>query len=382
MKALARQLLVQIAVVALWIGFAYVVSMHIGPDAERVDLYTTYRNKDFPKEFVEQTIYTEGTEHFIRGLHILRNTSKPKMLILGSSNAEIGFRPPEFQPLFPQYEVHNVAVRESNNTQNLQSLDMVQSMLSPEVLRSSVIVLGIWYGAFFPDRLYGKPGKMPNLEQNVVDLASPFYRVLGNQVKPRLPVRIISLGMKATRSFLYLSYLKRWVQARWDYLTAMPLPASAKAGSELVDAFLRISQNNGMAKVPRRDPGKPPAATASWRTWTDCLNGEIPSEQFDALEEFAARVRTMGATLVLVDLPLPSAFREEPLWQYYRRRLPESLKRMGVPTTVKYVDLQGMVPDDSFRDTVHSRRNWSPEWAHVLWRNWPLPEPSIQNPAD
>src|SRR6185369_4536765 len=74
------------------------------------------------------------------------DTPTDKLLVLGASNALVGFKRSELQELLPELEVNNISVGGSNITQLDQIVRLVHEVQSPAARRHDTFVLGLWYG--------------------------------------------------------------------------------------------------------------------------------------------------------------------------------------------------------------------------------------------
>lgn len=293
------------------------------------------------------------------------NTERDKVLVLGASNALVGFKQRELQPLLPDREVHNVSVSGSNITQLRQAVHLVREVQSPEARRHNTFVLGLWYGVFASDRARWHT---PDRHAGDTDLDLERYRygfyTRGERgAEPLLPPTLLDAGAHLVHPYLVLDALTR------DATASLRERLSGKP-RKLTDA----ERNARLVGLEQQ---------ASYLTfWRKYMGG------VDALED--APFRTLSATVddvlsdgghvVLVDMPIPDWHAAgSPLYADYARRMQQLLPELAQRAGVRVLRLTGDANED-FSDEVHPKPRVTPRWSRALASS--LLSPNEREPDD
>ena len=336
----------------LW-TVAFFVSFYISPEQEYIDTHRGGDNNDFGTiqyEASYHSMFPNGTVAFIESLFLLRQNSRPKMFIIGSSSTECAFNPQELSVLFPQYDVHNISIRESNVTQIIQEVQIVAAIIPQKVLEKSVFVVGLTYSSFFENKLY-KINKIPNLEKHLKVNLSTFFKLSNHSVEPRLPVSILLFYERAIWPFHYMNYLSRI------------LPEAIKNGKLIPQPYPKQPDKSYSFDVP---PGMLNNICNDWIGGGP--EGIFKDEQFAEFRRLLELVQALKTQTLFVNMPLHPSHDSVRLNQQYQK----IWKSFSSPDShsIQFVDLQGKMPIFAFRDTSHANPNATPMWSHLLWENW------------
>ena len=293
------------------------------------------------------TVYETEAKYLYLNRQPLRARG-PRVILLGASNTLVGLRPNELQPLIPGGPVHNMALPGSNLTEIAQILDLARGAMAPEDRASAVYVIGVWYGLFAEDAmLWSKPGR----EAGDTDVDVERYRYGYQRRTPGGPAAVVPddaiwLANYAIYPLLILEKSMRVVSA--------PIRAQFPGAQ----ANRTVAERNAYVLTREDQRG--------WiDSWRHTIGGpHLAAEQFDVLDRMIDRVRADGASVVLLDLPIPAWHAEE---LHYDREYATSMaalvaRRRG-SAHFSYVSLRDLNDDDFFCDEVHPRPRQTIVWA-------------------
>ncbi len=364
--------------VLFWV-LSFYAALWLSPEHEYID---THRggalNNNFiaeraapPYRAIFESMFENGHDGFLNSLFLLRQTSKPKMLIIGSSNAEFAFMPDELSVLFPEYEVHNIAIRESNITQMIKVIQLASLVIPPEILKKSVFVIGITFNNFFENALYkdnsplSPSAKMPNLDKHIENNFSALLRVNDHSIEPRIPIQFLLMYERAVWPFYYAKYLSRILPPAISNLKLTPDPIEKHPDPSL-------AYQMALANID------------ACNDWTGGPDKSFKQEQFSEFGRLIKLLQSTGNRALIVKLPLRSDFENVKLFQQYQT-MEESFIISQIPKNdpaIKYLDLNGKVPPFAFWDPVHADEKATPIWSHALWENWKLTPLSERKTGD
>jgi hypothetical protein len=278
----------------------------------------------------------------------LRNDSQ-KVIILGASNADLGFKLTELRPLLPATVVVNkLAIGGANMTEIRQVIDLVQQVQSPQARRREIFVLGIWYGDFGRDRLrWYTPDRSPgDTDIDIERYRYGFEWRTADGAVPIVPWRYFDAAVVAVYPFLFLDELSRdgleWLSHR--YQSHVPDPDTAVMSADERDRMMNY--------------------------WSRMMGPAGPSalrEQFAVLQQICQQILAAGSKLLLVDLPLPKWHeRRSPYESYYKHERTRLLKRWTGQSGFSFLDMTDMDRDADFSDEVHPRPHVTISWARRL----------------
>jgi hypothetical protein len=296
----------------------------------------------------DDTIFMTEPKYIYLHRTPLRNNSQ-KVIILGASNADIGFKLSELRPLLPTTVfVNKLAIGGANMTEIRQVIDLVQQIQSPQARRREIFVLGIWYGDFGQDRLrWYTPDRSPgDTDIDIERYRYGFEWRTAHGPVPIVPWRYFDAAVIAVYPFLFLDELSR-------------------------DGLEWLSHGY-QAQLPDLDTAVMPAGERDrmMNYWSRLMGPASPSalgEQFAVLEQICEQILADGSKLVLVDLPLPKWHKQRsPYESYYEHETAQLLKRWTGQSGFSFLDMTDMDSDADFYDEVHPRPRVTIAWSRRL----------------
>ncbi|MDF3064453.1 MAG: hypothetical protein K0R38_54 [Polyangiaceae bacterium] len=287
------------------------------------------------------------------------NTEQDKILVLGASNALVGFKQRELQAALPEREVHNVSVSGSNITQMRQVVELVQEVQTPAAREHNTFVLGLWYGVFASNRArWETPDR--HAGDTDIDLERyryGFYRRGEHGAEPLLPPSLLDTGGHLVHPYLALDALTRdATRSLRERLSGKPRKLTdAERNERLVGA----SEQAGYL--------------AFWRKYMGNVE-RLEDAPFQILEKTVDDIVRAGGQVVLVDMPIPSWHAAgSPLYADYSRRMETLLPELAARERVRVVRIAGSDNGD-FSDEVHPKPRVTALWSETLASALVLPE--------
>lgn len=279
------------------------------------------------------------------------NTTTEKLLVLGASNALVGFKRAELQPLTPELGVHNISVGGSNMTQLAQVVELVHEVQAPAARRSNTFVLGLWYGVFASDRArwYTADRHGGDTDIDIERYRYGFYRRGPEGPVALLPPRFLPTGAALIHPYLTLDQLAR------DVTQSMRERLAGKA-HKLTDA----ERNARVISPVERQ-----RYLTFWHDYMGSVD-RLSDAPFERLTRTVDLILGEGGRVVLVDMPIPRWHAQgSPLHADYARRMAALLPELAKSSGVTVLHLQGD-DDDDFSDEVHPKPRVTPRWAQAL----------------
>ncbi len=279
------------------------------------------------------------------------NTDTDKLLVLGASNALVGFKQGELAELLPGREVHNISVSGSNITQLAQIVDLVHEVQAPGARRRDTFVLGLWYGVFASDqaRWHTPDRHAGDTDIDLERFRYGFYRRSEGGAKAVLPPRLLSTGAALVHPYLVLDLLARdATQSLRERLSGKP--------PKLTDA----ARN---ARITT--PAEQQQYLAFWRRYMGSVDA-LSDAPFETLVRTVEKIVAEGGRVVLVDMPIPRWHAQgSPLHADYRQRMDELLPRLAQRDGVAVLRMHDDAEQD-FSDEVHPKPRVTAAWAREL----------------
>lgn len=279
------------------------------------------------------------------------DTPVDKLLVLGASNALVGFKQRELSELLPELEVHNISVGGSNITQLEQIVELVREVQTPEARRKNTFVLGLWYGVFASDEArWHTPDRHPgDTDIDIERYRYGFFRRGEAGAVALLPPRYLRAGAALIHPYLVADQLTRdLTQSLRERLQGKP--------KKLTDQ----ERNARVISEPERRE-----YLAFWRDYMGSVDS-LSNVGFERLERLVDTILADGGRVVLVDMPIPRWHAEgSPLHADYVRRMNELLPTLEAKSGVRVLQLRGDDPDD-FSDEVHPKPRVTRRWAEAL----------------
>ncbi|HMK36647.1 MAG TPA: hypothetical protein VK463_16355 [Desulfomonilaceae bacterium] len=317
-------------------GLTHVVSLAVVPQHKNLD---TLHSK--------ATIFYGPNKMVAAGIADLGHSMRPKMIFLGASNVLSGFRPTDLETLFPQYEIHNLALGNHNITRFLLEYGVIQRTLKKELLEKSVIVMGIWYGAFTEN---DGPNKKPLLNVEKIFLDSGLYVRRDGTIGPLFPPEWMPFIVGVLRPYYFAEYLVEVAQFKNR------------------DFGLNFVQHDVADELIR------PKMIDYFNTWIGRTDGKLAEEQFQELVALRELVDQSSGDLVIVDLPLPLWHSERSdYYKDYQNRKEKYLTSVTGSPRIRYINLQedpNLTKAEAYYDGTHPNPSGALLWSKALRQSW------------
>jgi hypothetical protein len=297
-------------------------------------------------ETAGKTLYSVGPRQAAYGSLRLSNAEK-KIVFVGESNVQLGFRPMQLVEFFPGVDIHNIAYGGMNMRERRQIVQLILSKVPEKDRGQLTIVMGIWYGSFVDDSRHWNGGPT-SLEREMLryglyrdndgnlpiarfnDALMPFATLL---VKPFMLSSRFLLEERIAKTLNNMEYLN---------------PQSNQV------TRLDSKQDHEQAVANLKEKMGPLTA---WST-----------EGFNTLYSIANEVSSSGSNFVLVDMPIPTWHRNGvPHDHVYQERLSLLLERIALLPRFSYASLREDFTDDSYYyDHAHPRPEMTIRWANKV----------------
>jgi hypothetical protein len=302
---------------------------YLGPN--RVYVYGDYSS----------SIYANTPQYAAYGMNKL-DDYPDQIFILGASTPGHVFAPWRIAEALPGYKVHNLCVQGSNITQITEVRDILESRVAISKLHSAVFVLNLHFVSFL-DNERNSGGTLTQIDQE--ELRHHLYRLRDGRVTPLFTGPAMETALFLVRPFIWLYKLKtdtrNKIQTLRERIGSLSQPETQKnhSGNSNFYRSYRLMQFDG-------------------RLFTD--------DQFNILQTLVDRLLAEGATIVLVDLPVASYYRNDfPIYDEYRRRI----KPIAANPALHYLDMTTAAPDNQFLDDAHAKPEFYEAWANMLIRH-------------
>jgi hypothetical protein len=340
-----RLILVQMArtfvALALLYGLLIGASFLIAPNEPTSDILDT--------KLAEESIYSTQTKYLFFNHGVLK-TPRPRVLLIGASNTNVGLRPFEVQTGVPCAQVSNLAIGNANVTEIEQIVDLVHSVQSPQARAQNTFVFGLWFGLFSDSR-----DRWPNSSRDPpeTDIEAELYRYgfyyrAEDGSRSRLPPAWLPIENILIRPFIVTENVARQLtDSLRGYFFVRP-PKRTEAEREAIHF----------------GPEDQLEATAYWYKML-AKKDDISSEEFTTFENLISRLLDAHEKVVVVDLPLPKWHQKSSAYDSkYRQRLPDLLKKFAGMEGFAFSDLSGLsTDDDDYSDEVHPKLRLARLWA-------------------
>jgi len=275
-----------------------------------------------------------------------------RLILLGASNTNAGFRLEELQPMIPKLQASNLSVGGANITEMRQAYALIRAVQSKDALKRTTYVIGIWYGVFVPDALkWHTPDRHAgDTDLDIERYRYGFYRRSAGGPVEVLPTKDLELGLVLIHPYLAIDKLARDLtnDLRASFLKMKP---------ERTD-----EERNAIVLKPE-DKAR---YLAFWKDQFGDLPA-VPQEQFDVLTALVDDIIDGGGRVIVADLPIPSWLAQEsPLNRSYNALKADWLAKISGRKGFAFVEMQDAFPDDEFVDEVHPKPRVTPQWSKIL----------------
>lgn len=305
----------------------------------------------------------------------LSRADRPQLIVLGASVPAEAYPPALLQSKLPGFTASNLAMPATTMTEILQLFDEVRWALPPQVLRESVLLLGINWVALTPDVL-----RYPsNATSNPAWWAPPTLMTYVHQAANRCPPILgIRHPLRAVLPrWLVLAGKQRlrvWGRLR-EMLSAHPGEWLSQRGRwRFQTRAMRLERERHEAAFPKPRPIQEWLMGLSVEEQTRFMITQkskagplLDQHHFDNLSRLLDEATSTGMTVVIVDLPLHSDHRRHfPALAEYQSRLGEVVASHTGHDQVHMIDLTEALPDETFKDLFHATTDHVEDWVDLL----------------
>ncbi|MBY0279396.1 hypothetical protein K2Z84_29010 [Candidatus Binatia bacterium] len=322
LRRLLAQLGTTLLVVALCHAALLVVSLWLAPPARQVDAID------------RRGLYRGAFGAAVFGALEADYADDPQVVIVGSSNALLGFRPAEIAPLLPGTRVHNLSTASMRMDEIRHMVELVWSVLPPAQRARTTFVVTLVFASFPPPGslyLRRQAGVMEEIRRSAV------FDDSGGGIEPRVPRAAVEAAILLRRPLALLEAVADEVSARtWGL---QQLVSTLLYGHTLDVALLHRSRPDEELLFPRADSEHNRQTNVSFfLAALKSDTGGLGAAQFAELARLCRWARERRANLVLVGMPVPKWLRDAlPYVGEYERELRHVLDEVG--GTVRFVDL-------------------------------------------
>jgi hypothetical protein len=340
--AIIKQVVLLIASAAALYAIAFCLSYVTLPPPPAAEPVDTFRS--------DETIYMTPAKQIYNGRRGLAEPGR-KVILIGSSNVQVGFDQRKLQAELPGFAVHNLAIGDNNISQARQIRELAMAAMSDTDIRGSVFVVGVWYGMFVDNGSRWHPAKGARHETDIdrERFRYGFWKRTGNG-----PVERVS-DHDTHRAALLIH----------------PLIALEK-GARLVTAdlrgviFVRPPEIDERARDTVVFTAEQRIGQAAYRR-TYMNTDRLAYEQYDELASLVREVTGRGARVIIADLAIPAWHaRALPYDAQHRRHMATFLAANGTAAGLSYLDLRALDDPDSFYDDAHVRPQAQRPWIEAL----------------
>lgn len=297
------------------------------------------------------------------------NSTSDKVLLLGASNVQAGFKQAELQAELPAVEVHNLAVGGSNISQVEQIVGLVREVQSPAARQHNRYVIGLWYGLFAEDqaRWYTPDRHGGDTDIDIERYRYGFYRRTDHGPVPLVSPRYLGAEVVLIHPYLVLDRATRAVtQSLRDFMTQKPAAMTDEQRNAVVTSDAERQQY-----------------LSFWRGYMGNTE-RLAETPFRILSRTVDGILAEGGQVVLVDLPLPAWHsRGSALALDYRTRIEALLSSLKSRPGVVVLRMDNDNSELDFRDEVHPKprvaKRWAQRLAASLNLNASLPRAQAEN---
>jgi hypothetical protein len=309
-------------------------------------------------ELAYKTIYTSAPRLIVYGREALTN-SKEKIVILGASNVSEGFRPNELSEFIPNIDIHNLALSGSDLFQIKQAVQLVLESTPQAGLKKLTFVIGIWYGSI-SDTNRSWNGGNTDIETEMLRYGL-FYKKDDGFPIARFNSKLMPYAISAIRPLMLATHLYSIHISQYLYD---------------LQAYIKDILYDKENLIVSKDFHKNQEWLEKQRQlsyWDETMGGQDiwinKNEGLRALYNLASEISRSGASLVLIDLPIPKWHSENlPYDSIYQERLDPYLKKMALLPGFSYGSMRDGFSDNDFVDSAHPHPQITRLWSKRAYK--------------
>ena len=299
-----------------------------------------------------------------------------QVVIVGSSDALLGFRPDELQGLMPGVRVHNIATASMRADEIRHMVKLVWDVMPVAQRARTTFVATLIFASFpSPTSLYAR--REAGVAQEIRQ--SGLFRETAGRFVPRwtgLPLRAAILARRplafAEACSDELSTLTFGVQRFFsEAFRRHTVDPTLLAAQRPIDALL----------FPRADTEAGRAINLDFfRGVMGGTDSGLDQAQFDEISRLCRWAGSNRADLVLVGMPVPGWVRSGlPFFAEYRDHLQGTLRDVAAGGSVRFVDLADA--DLPMWDSTHPEPGRTRAWAEALVAALGVRDPVDRDPG-
>ena len=237
------------------------------------------------------SLYMTVPKYVFLGRRVLESSDN-KVILVGASNAGVGFIQKAVQSRLGCAKVSNLAMGGANISEVAQVIDLVHEIQNDRDRRLNTFVIGVWFGMFVDsDIKYSDPDR--NRGETDLDIEKyryGFYRRSPTGPVAILPPNWLDAGVMAIRPILLVEKIAREARA------GINLILTGRTSAQRTDAEREV------AVMSAEDKKK---ALEYWNETMGRKERDFPWSQVALLRDTIDSLLRSGERVILVDLPIP-----------------------------------------------------------------------------
>lgn len=288
---------------------------------------------------VKQDICHDEIATPIDNVSLLKRGLKPKLFILGASNARDGLRPQQIAEVLPAYEVHNLAISAGNVTQARQIIEFIIRE-KRGAIDGSTFVFGAVAGSMFSNE--GRGWKAAG---------TPFSNLVKQHDRVQSE-RSLVRKVPAIDSFFEL--------------ISEPMACSARVGQKLYASkdkqLEKVAMKLNLLPRPSQTDERSELANR-YALVVKGTSGQPYEEQLLELEKLASLISSLNGRLIVAELPSAPWYAEGlPFEMQLMEELEQATTKIGIPL----IAVDGNFTDEMFTDHAHPTQDTTRLWATIF----------------
>lgn len=327
----------QLAVLLLWVSGLYasllLLSFVLVPGFKSDVIDTTHAwNTPFS---TSQKLVFYGREALVG--------PKKRVIILGASNAQLGFSASHLSEQIPGHAVHNLSVVSANATVIREMTDLVEARIGPEEMAGDVYVIAVWYGNFVSDAYRWGAGPEGPVRTLLESEARRFG--LAKQTEDGYELRVPERNLNEAQFFAHpLLAMDRLIRV-------LTRTRTFPTESEMDSMVITDASRERNRETRKQETGGLPLSDAQFALLTDTIS----------------HLNARGAKVVLVSLPLPKWHRDSTSYHAdYMTRIMTLVRGQDANPDFTFVDLGDLDNEDWFFDDAHLRPAYREVWSNRI----------------
>jgi hypothetical protein len=298
------------------------------------------------------SLYLTAPKQAVLGRDVL-DVPDRKVLLIGASNTNAGFRQEQVQKLVPCAKVSNLGVGSANITEVRQMIDIVKEVEDDAARRSNTFVIGVWFGMFADTELRW-PWADRHRGDTDIDIERyryGFYRRTAAGPVALLPPNWLRFEVLLIRPYLFIEKITR------DATYRMRQTLFTRRQANLTDAEREIQVMSEKQKSTALD------------AWRQNMGGtsDISQAQVALLQDTIEELLRSGDKVVLADLPIPSWHRDaSPYQPGYARAVQKMFDHFANRSGFTSLRMSDLETDLDYSDEVHPKPHLAKVWASRL----------------